>query len=68
MKQLVVLALLALCGCDESHVLSSDGFKELGYCMGSNWIVCSNKLCPNGYDVVTVEPGCSGIGIIRCKP
>ena len=52
-----------LVGCQEAHVTSVDGTKEVGYCMSGTWVKCVHDLCPDGYDVVyNGDPA-----IIKCK-
>jgi hypothetical protein len=68
MKKLLMIGLLVLCGCGlDTHVLTNDGSKDLGWCMGSDWVECINKNCPNGYDIVK-KPSWGETGILKCKP
>lgn len=67
MRTYVLLALLALCGCENADVLSSDGTTRVAGCYSSNWIKCVATACPRGYDVVVDTLG-TGAGIIKCKP
>lgn len=67
MKKLLIIALLALVGCQDARVLTIEGDKIAAYCYAGTWIKCVSQACPNGYTIIESD-GALGTGTLRCKP